>query len=64
MLKALTNKMLFIFKGLFWNSIYLFDLEHFNARSQAMDTAEITSKWLLGNRCVQLKQTANELSKI
>lgn len=54
MLKALTNKMLYIFKGLFWNCVYSVDLDRFNARSRDMDKAETTSIWLLGNHWAQL----------
>lgn len=53
MLKALTNKMVIIFKGLFWNSIYLIDLYHFSAKSRALDKAEITSNWFIGNCSLQ-----------
>ena len=55
MLKALTKKMVFIFRGLFWGNIYLVDLDNFSAKSRALDKAEITSIWLLGNRYAILK---------
>lgn len=56
MLQALTTKFVFIFKGLVCNNSYILNLERFNVILWGTDKAEITTIWLLANRCASAKK--------
>ncbi len=52
MLQVLTTKMVIIFKGLACNNSYLLNLEYFNMILWGAYKAEITTNWLLADRCL------------